>query len=424
MQYSHVKIDTNELVNLKDATDRLLGEFAFANNLTIFLDHTWEGTLPNYRAVDRLNRINSFIDCLQSQRPGVRIFLLLNSWWRHFSHLVAKLPVEDVLYIDYFLYRTYREVVEFKQCAAAYRWPCDQKKFLFLTGVAGKIHRIRLLAKLVDQGLIDHCQWSLRVLMNDSITRAGIHRCVPEMTVAELDNFLVQYQREPDDICANSDTHRYGGYGGLPYDVTLYTKTVFSVVSESKFEHTNYPWITEKTWKPILNHHPFIMAGDTNTLCQLHRMGFVTFEKFLPVTDYDTITDPEARLNAIVTNIRYWTEHIADHADEIDRCVLHNKKLLDERYLSNLNNIRSFIDRHQLAVTIDDFVPTSRHHLRLYDDIAAEEQLRKDEHFRTFYNSIRDANWPECNTEDEFQYLPEFIQKECEDIFGYVKLHK
>lgn len=424
MQYAHIKIDTNQLVDPVNAADKLLNEFISTDQLTIFLDHTWEGTLPNIKAVARLDRINSLLNCIQMQLPGARIFLLLNSWWRHFNHCVDLLPVTDVLYVDYFLYRTYREVVEFKQCAAAYRWPRNQEKFLFLTGVAGKIHRIRLLSKIINQKLIDRCQWSLRVPKDDSITRAGIHKCLPEMTVAELDDFLNRYQRSPDNIYANTDGHRHGGYGGLPYDVTLYTKTSFSLVSESKFDNTVYPWITEKTWKPILNHHPFIIAGDTNTLCQLHRKGFVTFEKFLPMPDYDTIVDPEVRLDAIVTNVGYWTEHIADHADEINRCVLHNKKLLDELYLFNLNGIKSFIDRHQLDVTVDDLVPTSRHHLRLYDDITSEEQIRNDEHFRAFYNSIKDDNWPGCNTEAEFVNLPESIQKECEDVFGYVKLYK
>lgn len=424
MQYAHIKIDASELVDPANATRRLLTEFGHEPNLTMFLDHTWEGLLPNTTAIERINRMAQFVTCLQEQKPGVKLFLLLNTWWRHFDRFVRKLPVDDIFYVDYFLYRTYREVTEFKQCAAAYRWPQSQKNFLFLTGVAGKLHRIRLLAKLAQQGLMDHCQWSLRVPANDSITRAGIHRCVPEMTMDELDNFLTKYQRSPDNIYANSQGHRNGGYGGLPYDVTLYTKTVFSLISESRFESVARPWITEKTWKSILNNHPFIMAGDTNTLCELHRKGFVTFEQFLPIKNYDTIDDPEERLDAIVTNVKFWIEHIAEQASEINRCVVHNRKLLDDLYLVNVSNIKSFIDKHQLQLTPDDFIPTSRHHLRLYDDITLETEIRNNEHFCAFYNSIKDETWPECTSEADFENLPESIQKECEDVFGYVKIAK
>jgi len=37
-----------------------------------------------------------------------------------------------------------------------------------------------------------------------------------------------------------------------------------------------------------------------------------------------------------------------------------------------------------------------------------------------FYNTIRDPNWPDCNAEDDFRLLPETIQKECQEQFGYV----
>lgn len=37
-----------------------------------------------------------------------------------------------------------------------------------------------------------------------------------------------------------------------------------------------------------------------------------------------------------------------------------------------------------------------------------------------FYNEIRDASWPDCDNEQEFSKLPERIQQECVEVFGYV----
>lgn len=37
-----------------------------------------------------------------------------------------------------------------------------------------------------------------------------------------------------------------------------------------------------------------------------------------------------------------------------------------------------------------------------------------------FYNQIRDPSWPECKQEDDFGKLPEHIQRECYETFGYV----
>jgi MoaA/NifB/PqqE/SkfB family radical SAM enzyme len=39
--------------------------------------------------------------------------------------------------------------------------------------------------------------------------------------------------------------------------------------------------------------------------------------------------------------------------------------------------------------------------------------------WQEFYQQIRDPSWPDCSSEDQFQYLPEHIQQECVQIFGY-----
>jgi organic radical activating enzyme len=40
--------------------------------------------------------------------------------------------------------------------------------------------------------------------------------------------------------------------------------------------------------------------------------------------------------------------------------------------------------------------------------------------WQEFYDQIRDPSWPECATEDEFGLLPDHIQQECQNQFGYV----
>lgn len=37
-----------------------------------------------------------------------------------------------------------------------------------------------------------------------------------------------------------------------------------------------------------------------------------------------------------------------------------------------------------------------------------------------FYNQIRDPAWPDCKNEHDFNLLPDHIQKECIEVFGYV----
>jgi len=37
----------------------------------------------------------------------------------------------------------------------------------------------------------------------------------------------------------------------------------------------------------------------------------------------------------------------------------------------------------------------------------------------TFYDQIRDPSWPDCDKEEDFYNLPEHIQTECVEVFGY-----
>jgi len=39
--------------------------------------------------------------------------------------------------------------------------------------------------------------------------------------------------------------------------------------------------------------------------------------------------------------------------------------------------------------------------------------------WRDFYNEIRDPAWPDCPREEDFSYLPDHVQHECIEIFGY-----
>ena len=40
--------------------------------------------------------------------------------------------------------------------------------------------------------------------------------------------------------------------------------------------------------------------------------------------------------------------------------------------------------------------------------------------WQEFYNEIRDPTWPDCPAEQDFVNLPAEIQKECQEVFGYV----
>ena len=59
----------------------------------------------------------------------IPLTLLLNSWAEH-----SAIPNCDVLYVDYFLWRTYNEIVTRKKSQINPAWTYNSKQFLCLTG--------------------------------------------------------------------------------------------------------------------------------------------------------------------------------------------------------------------------------------------------------------------------------------------------
>ena len=77
----------------------------------------------------------------------------------------------------------------------------------------------------------------------------------------------------------------------------------------------------------MLNRLPFIMAGDTGSIKWLRQQGFRTFEKYLPISYYDEIHDEEQRLDAIVSNCKFWITDMTDKKN-IEQDVEYNYNLL------------------------------------------------------------------------------------------------
>ena len=66
---------------------------------------------------------------------------------------------------------------------------------------------------------------------------------------------------------------------------------------ETVFDYP-YPFITEKTFRPILMKRPFVVVGAAGCIEQVQKLGFKTFNDFWDER-YDSIIDPTDRLNAV-----------------------------------------------------------------------------------------------------------------------------
>lgn len=102
---------------------------------------------------------------------------------------------------------------------------------------------------------------------------------------------IVPIRREIDADCNNNQSS----------PTELYTQTNFSLVSET-YTGSCVRFITEKTYKPILMGHPFLIHGTTGTLKYLKSRGYETFPELFDES-YDDLIDTKDQLRSIITNL-------------------------------------------------------------------------------------------------------------------------
>lgn len=74
----------------------------------------------------------------------------------------------------------------------------------------------------------------------------------------------------------------------------FYADTYLHITSETCFDSHGTPFMSEKTFRPILNLQPFIYIGNHHGLEELRRLGFKTFDGYIDES-YDLETDPKKR---------------------------------------------------------------------------------------------------------------------------------
>ncbi len=92
------------------------------------------------------------------------------------------------------------------------------------------------------------------------------------------------------------------------------------IVSEFNCSN-NKSFLTEKVSRSIVMGNPFIILGDANSLSELHRMGFKTFDKWIDES-YDSILNAKDRMDAGLLAARQFTLEYYD--DELNDVLEYN----------------------------------------------------------------------------------------------------
>lgn len=102
----------------------------------------------------------------------------------------------------------------------------------------------------------------------------------------------------------------------------------YSIVTETEISNDSI-FLTEKTYKPILNLHPFVIWGNPFSLAYLRSIGYKTFPNMFDEA-YDLEIDPKVRLSMIIeqiSNFKKLSNEEKLHRLRLDKDnIIHNRK--------------------------------------------------------------------------------------------------
>jgi len=114
-------------------------------------------------------------------------------------------------------------------------------------------------------------------------------------------------------------------------------QAIIHLVTETVFNYPNN-YLTEKTFKPIINKRPFLLAASPGCLRNLQDLGFKTFNKYWDES-YDTITNPSDRIIAIINILESLCqqpfENLLAMLDDMCPILEHNYRYYTSEFKAN-----------------------------------------------------------------------------------------
>jgi hypothetical protein len=100
------------------------------------------------------------------------------------------------------------------------------------------------------------------------------------------------------------------------------------IVSETVFDYP-YPYISEKTLRPISSKRPFIILGAPFTLFTLKQKGFKTFDSIIDES-YDQVKNSSDRFHAVCNSFKKFTTQPIEKIKEDVKSISH---ILDYNFI-------------------------------------------------------------------------------------------
>lgn len=213
-------------------------------------------------------------------------------------------------------------------------------------------HRIELALSLEKNNLIDRTYISFerkdieepaRDTLMDRLSNSKLQSQYGDIISRFVHRLplILDGEHDINTMCADHDNKNN------QFDITrkYYQNSLISIITETNFYEREVS-LTEKSFKPCKEKHPFIIVGVTGTLNAMRELGFRTFDEFWDES-YDTINDPDermARISDIIAQIGQWSnEQILDFRRRVKPILEHNYNQLK---IPSLNIVLNKIITH------------------------------------------------------------------------------
>lgn len=168
--------------------------------------------------------------------------------------------------------------------------------FLLYNRNSTKTFRVQVMLWLLKTGLINDTKFSLLIKEDDIDLNLLISK------KQELKDLWKYYSKFIDLPHTTLDWDYPNNTNEPLSSKPNYSKTNFSIVLESSFNSESLN-LTEKSFKPFANCHPFLIIGDVFANTELKNYGFTLYNDLIDYS-FDKISDNDERLNQALIELK------------------------------------------------------------------------------------------------------------------------
>jgi hypothetical protein len=204
----------------------------------------------------------------------------------------------------------------------------DIDKFLLLVGKPYKKQRIFTLYDIYQRDKLDNCEWSFhyKKVLDNRI------RCfLPNITDEQYLKFVHSASRSIDDInpIIGGDSIEFMELTKSP-SAEVFSKASISLISETYLSRDFPSFITEKTWKTVINLHPFVLIGYKESYEYLESLGIDTFQYIVKHPYSKLIGEEEDVIKMCNDNVLHMVANKDSFKEELTNSVFHNRAVFEK----------------------------------------------------------------------------------------------